>query len=74
MTRCVRPPPQWPRIFASIHFSPFTQLLTALIDSPSYDHATPQLLLTLQYAPDKVDEIDLEGGTAVCRCLREGRC
>ena len=39
---------------------PFAQLLTALIDSPSYDHATPQLLLTLQYAPDKVDELVLK--------------
>lgn len=39
---------------------PFVQLLTALIDSPSYDHATPQLLLTLQYAPDKVDELVLK--------------
>lgn len=39
---------------------PFAQLLTALIDSPSYDHATPQLLLTLQYAPDKVDALVLK--------------
>lgn len=39
---------------------PFAQLLTALIDSPSYDHATPQLLLTLQYAPDKVDGLILK--------------
>lgn len=39
---------------------PFVQLLTALIDSPSYDHATPQLLLTLQYAPDRVDELVLK--------------
>jgi hypothetical protein len=38
---------------------PFAGLLRALIDSPSYDHATPQLLLTLQYAPDKVDELVL---------------
>lgn len=39
---------------------PFARLLTALIDSPSYDLATPQLLLTLQYAPDKVDELVLK--------------
>lgn len=39
---------------------PFVQLLTALIDSPSFDHARPQLLLTLQYAPDKVDELVLK--------------
>lgn len=39
---------------------PFAQLLTALIDSPAYDHATPQLLITLQYAPDKVDELVLK--------------
>jgi hypothetical protein len=36
---------------------PFAELLSALIDSPSYDHATPQLLLTLQHAPDKIDEL-----------------
>ena len=39
---------------------PFAKLLSALIDSPSYDHATPQLLLTLQYAPDKVDDLVLK--------------
>lgn len=39
---------------------PFAELLGALIDSPSYDHATPQLLITLQYAPDKVDELVLK--------------
>lgn len=39
---------------------PFVQLLTALIESPSYGHATPQLLLTLQHAPDKVDELVLK--------------
>ncbi len=38
---------------------PFVQLLTALIDSPAYVHATPQLLLTLKDAPDKVDELVL---------------
>ena len=39
---------------------PFANLLTALIESPAYDHATPQLLLTLQHAPDKVDELVLK--------------
>lgn len=39
---------------------PFMKLLTALIESPAYDHATPQLLLTLQHAPDKVDELVLK--------------
>jgi hypothetical protein len=39
---------------------PFTELLSALIDSPSYDHATPQLLITLQSAPDKVDDLVLK--------------
>lgn len=39
---------------------PFAGLLLALMDSPSYDHATPQLLLTLQHAPDKVDDLVLK--------------
>ncbi len=39
---------------------PFADLLAALIDSPAYDHATPQLLLTLQHAPDKVDDLVLK--------------
>ena len=39
---------------------PFAALLEALIDSPAYEHATPQLLLTLQYAPDKVDDLVLK--------------
>lgn len=39
---------------------PFNDLLTALIDSPAYDHATPQLLFTLQHAPDKIDELVLK--------------
>ena len=38
---------------------PFVKVLAALIDSPAYEHATPQLLVTLQYAPDKVDELVL---------------
>ncbi|PRB66530.1 hypothetical protein [Arthrobacter sp. MYb213] len=39
---------------------PFANLLTALIDSPAYDYATPQLLLTLQHAPDKIDALVLK--------------
>lgn len=39
---------------------PFAPLITALIGSPSYDHATPQLLLTLEYAPDKIDDLVLK--------------
>jgi hypothetical protein len=38
---------------------PFAGLLKALIESPSYEHATPQLLLTLEHAPDKVDDLAL---------------
>lgn len=39
---------------------PFAQLLTALIDSPAYAHASTQLLLTLDDAPDKVDDLVLK--------------
>ena len=38
---------------------PFEALLKALIASKAYDEATPQLLLTLQHALDKVDELVL---------------
>ncbi|WP_244930362.1 hypothetical protein [Nocardioides sp. W7] len=38
---------------------PYAQLLIALIESPAYDQATPQLLITLQHAPDKVDDLVL---------------
>jgi hypothetical protein len=36
---------------------PYAELLTDLIASPSYLHATPQLLITLQEASDKVDDL-----------------
>lgn len=36
---------------------PYAQLLTNLIASPSYAHTAPQLLITLQEAPDKVDDL-----------------
>lgn len=39
---------------------PFAQLLAELIDSPAYKHATPQLLITLEKAPDRVDELFLK--------------
>lgn len=39
---------------------PFANLLGALIESPTYEEATPQLLITLQHAPDKVDELVLQ--------------
>ena len=38
---------------------PFATLLEALIDSPSYEEATPQLLITLEDAPDQVDDLAL---------------
>ena len=38
---------------------PFDRLLMALIDSSSYVHAATQLLITLDQAPDKVDELVL---------------
>lgn len=36
---------------------PYADLLAELIASPSYVHAIPQLLITLQEAPDKVDDL-----------------
>lgn len=36
---------------------PYAEFLVDLIASPSYVHATPQLLITLQEAPDKVDDL-----------------
>ncbi|BCK53015.1 hypothetical protein [Nocardia wallacei] len=36
---------------------PYTEFLADLIASPSYVHAAPQLLITLQEAPDKVDDL-----------------
>ncbi|WP_175442267.1 hypothetical protein [Humibacillus sp. DSM 29435] len=36
---------------------PYAEFLAELIASPSYVHATPQLLITLQEAPDKVDDL-----------------
>ena len=38
----------------------FDRLLMALIDSSSYVHAATQLLITLDQAPDKVDELVLK--------------
>ena len=39
---------------------PFTHLLGKLIQSPAYEYATPQLLITLERAPDKIDELVLQ--------------
>ncbi|MDX6292734.1 MAG: hypothetical protein QOH50_1809 [Kribbellaceae bacterium] len=39
---------------------PFAELLSALIASPAYAEATPQLFLTLQRAPDRVDDLVLK--------------
>ncbi|MBD1322125.1 hypothetical protein IDF66_21315 [Gordonia hankookensis] len=36
---------------------PYAEFLADLIASPSYVHAIPQLLITLQEAPDKVDDL-----------------
>lgn len=36
---------------------PYAGFLADLIASPSYAHATPQLLITMQEAPDKVDDL-----------------
>lgn len=38
---------------------PFAALLESLIDSASYEHATPQLLITLEHASDRVDDLAL---------------
>ncbi|MDN5768264.1 MAG: hypothetical protein L0H96_21225 [Humibacillus sp.] len=39
---------------------PHAELLSALLLSKSYEHATPQLMITLQHAPDRIDELILE--------------
>jgi hypothetical protein len=39
---------------------PHAALLSALIQSRSYEHATPQLMITLQHAPDRIDDLILE--------------
>lgn len=38
---------------------PFLDVFESLIDSPAYEYATPQLLITLQHATDRVDELVL---------------
>lgn len=40
--------------------TPFEQLLKALIASPSYTDASPQLLITLQHAVTRVDELVMQ--------------
>lgn len=39
---------------------PFKAVLARLIESPAFPHATPQLLITLERAPDQVDELALQ--------------
>lgn len=39
---------------------PHLALLEALVSSPAYEHATPQIFLTLQHAPDKMDDLALK--------------
>jgi hypothetical protein len=39
--------------------APYTGLLLALIDSDALDHALPQLLITLERAPDRIEELVL---------------
>lgn len=39
---------------------PFTHLLGKLVQSPAYEYATPQLLITLERAPDEIDELVLQ--------------
>ncbi len=51
---------------------PFADLLSALIESPSYEHATSQLLLTLQSAPDKVDDLVLKAAQRFVAVIGQG--
>jgi len=46
---------------------PFAPLLESLIDSPAYEDATPQLLITLQHAPDQVDDLVLKAAQRFLR-------
>jgi len=41
---------------------PFANLLNELIASDSYSESTPQLFLTLEHAPDRVDDLFLKAG------------
>lgn len=50
---------------------PYAPLLEALIDSPAYEHATPQLLLTLEHAPDQVDDLALKAAQRFLKVYRE---
>jgi hypothetical protein len=38
---------------------PFEAVVTALLASPAFAHALPQLLITLERAPDRVDDLAL---------------
>jgi hypothetical protein len=50
-----------------VALQPFSDLLEALIDSASYEHATPQLLITLEHAPDRVDGLVLKAAQRFIR-------
>ena len=39
---------------------PYAKTLKALIDSPSFSHALPQLLITLRNAPDRIDNLVIQ--------------
>lgn len=41
------------------HLRPFSKVLSALIGSLAFSHAVPQLLITLEHAPDRVDDLVL---------------
>ena len=51
---------------------PFANLLNELIASDSYAESTPQMSLTLQHAPDRVDDL-VEVRTAVPSGAWQGR-
>jgi hypothetical protein len=42
---------------------PFAHILTELIDSSAFVHAVPQVLLTIEYAPDRVDDLALRAAS-----------
>jgi hypothetical protein len=44
-------------LFAARALRPFARVLLALIASDAFVVETPQLLITLQYAPDRVDDL-----------------
>jgi hypothetical protein len=49
---------------------PFEELLTALIRSPSFTPAAPQLFITLERAPDRVDSLILQSAQRLIEANR----